>query len=58
MSLDGLSPEKIQAINHRLQEMKGIVEAVVIPAEKVAYLKVDRKQFDETEFSALVSEAV
>ena len=58
MNLEGMSQDKIEDIKKRLQTMQGIVEAVVIPSEKVAYLKVDRKQFDEEELTALVAGAV
>ncbi len=42
--LGGLSS---QAAVARLQAMPGVVEAVVVPEEGVAYLKIDRSSFDE-----------
>jgi hypothetical protein len=34
------------ALAHRLAGMDGVAEAVVVPEEGVAYLKVDRQVFD------------
>ena len=54
IDLDGLPEQKISGLSARLQSLTGVVEAVVIPAEEVVYLKVDRRQFNENELEALL----
>jgi len=51
-----LSIEEAQAIGKRLRSVPGVVEAVVVPEEATAYLKVDRDNLDVAaldEFSAV-----
>ncbi|NNJ92292.1 MAG: MFS transporter [Gammaproteobacteria bacterium] len=54
IDLEGLSEQKISGLSVKLQSLKGVVEAVVIPTEEVVYLKVDRKQFNENELEILL----
>lgn len=54
IDLDGLPEQKISGLSARLQSLTGVVEAVVIPAEEVVYLKVDRQRFNESELEALL----
>ncbi len=54
IDLDGFSEQKIKGLSVKLQALAGVVEAVVIPAEEVVYLKVDRKQFNEDELEAVL----
>ena len=52
--LDGLQAEKSGAFARELSQLAGVVEAIVIAEERVAYLKVDRTKLDETQLDALL----
>jgi predicted MFS family arabinose efflux permease len=54
IDLDGMPAKQLQGLSGRLTALSGVIEAVVIPAEEVVYLKVDRKQFNENELEALI----
>lgn len=45
-----------QTLTQRLSQIPGVAEAVVVAAEGMAYLKVDRSQLDEPALQALVAE--
>ena len=42
-----VSAEHARLLSQKLSALRGVAEAVVVPAEGVAYLKVDRRGFDE-----------
>jgi hypothetical protein len=44
LSLEGLSAEQSSVVARELAGLRGIIEAVVIADEEVAYLKIDRKK--------------
>lgn len=54
IDLDGIPEQHLPDLARRLGSLQGVIEAVVIPAEAVAYLKVDRKQLDEDALEALI----
>ena len=45
-------------LSRRLAELPGVFEALVLVNEKIAYLKVDMKGFDETNVIKLLEEGV
>ncbi|WP_339807027.1 MFS transporter, partial [uncultured Marinobacter sp.] len=47
VSLQQMAPEDAGAADRALRQVPGVRDVVVIPGEDTAYLKVDRKQFDE-----------
>ena len=55
LDLEGLKTDQSSTLNRQLGELAGIVEAVVIAEEKVAYLKIDRKKLDEAKLDALLA---
>jgi MFS family permease len=60
LDVDYESVEDAQALGGRLKQVNGVVEAVVVPADGVAYLKVDSHALDEEglrRFSACPAEA-
>jgi MFS family permease len=55
LNLGQLNAERATAIAARLARVEGVAEAVVVPEDGIAYLKVDRRVLDEArlrEFSA------
>ena len=46
-SLDGQDTVDSDALAHKLRGLAGVAEAVVVAEEGVAYLRIDRKVFDE-----------
>jgi predicted MFS family arabinose efflux permease len=52
MRVGEVDPEEAEAVAARLESLPGVAEAVVIPEEGVAYLKVDRKRLDESRLRA------
>jgi MFS family permease len=55
LNVGRVNAEHAQTMADRLKRVRGVVEAVIIPEDGVAYLKVDRKLLDEDrlrEFSA------
>ena len=55
LDLDGLKSEQSTSLARQLGELTGIVEAVVIAEEQVAYLKIDRRKLDESKLDALLA---
>ncbi|MGH8501267.1 MAG: MFS transporter [Gammaproteobacteria bacterium] len=47
LNVGPLNAERAQAMTNRLTRVKGVAEAVIIPEDGTAYLKVDRKLLDE-----------
>ena len=45
--IDGGEPEAAEQLAQRLLALAGVAEAVVVAEEGVAYLKVDKREFDE-----------
>ncbi len=50
-----LSSENANALVDQLTQIKGVAEAVVIPDDGVAYLKVDRKALDENRLREIIT---
>lgn len=46
LPLGGVQPEELRDWAQRLSSVEGVAEAVVIPEERVAYLKVDSQRLD------------
>ena len=57
MRVGEVGPEQAEAVAARLESLPGVAEAVVIPEEGVAYLKVDRKVLDESQLRAFAAPA-
>ena len=55
LDLAGMTVEKTSSFAKDLNQLAGIVEAIVIAEEQVAYLKIDRKKLDESELDALLA---
>ncbi len=55
VNLDLADPGQAARLTRRLRRLPGVVEAVVVPDEGVAYLKVDRRRFDRKQLDTLVS---
>lgn len=53
-----LSAEEAPVVAERLRAVAGVHDVVVLVEERVAYLKVDRQQFDETALAAFPATAV
>ena len=56
VDLKGVAAESLDEVSAKLSALSGVGEAVVIPAESVAYLKVDRRQLNEDDLQALLLE--
>ncbi len=54
VSLDDFSDAAIAKLQNQLNELTGVVEAVIIKEEKMAYLKLDRNLLDEAALGALL----
>lgn len=52
--LDAIAPGLVGSLAARLESLPGVVEAVVVPEEGVAYLKIDRDEFDEHAVSEVI----
>jgi len=50
ITMPDLNEVQSKALAKLLGEVKGVIEVVIIAGEKVAYLKVDRKEIDDKEF--------
>lgn len=48
-----LDPAQLDVLEQQFLALKGVHEAMIAVDEKVAYLKVDKKEFDEAQVSAL-----
>lgn len=57
-SVQAMDLGQSQELSHRLAELPGVYEALVIVNEEVAYLKVDVQGFDETSVIKLLEEGV
>lgn len=57
MRVGEVDPEEAEAVAARLESLPGVAEAVVIPEEGVAYLKVDRRVLDESQLRAFAAPA-
>jgi len=55
LDLAGMNVEKTSSFAKDLNKLAGIVEAIVIADEQVAYLKIDSKKLDETQLDALLA---
>lgn len=55
LSLDDIDDEKSVRLSAQLMQLAGVIEAVVIKDEKVAYLKIDRNRLNEDELNALIA---
>ncbi|WP_321162845.1 MFS transporter [Methylohalobius crimeensis] len=47
-------PREAPPLAHALRKLPGVVEAVVVPEESVAYLKIDKQRLDEERLEALI----
>jgi len=56
-SLTAFSADEIEQIRNQLSRIDGVVEAVIVDEEKVAYLKLDRNNLDEPALNELLSGA-
>jgi len=56
-SLAAFSADEIEQIRNQLSRIDGVVEAVIVDEEKVAYLKLDRNNLDEPALNELLSGA-
>ncbi len=54
LNVGELSQEEAGALNQRLLQIPGVVEAVVIIEDQVAYLKIDRKTIDSAALDELL----
>lgn len=54
--LQDMSPQRATALAQRLGELRGVREAVVLPDEKLAILKVDMRDWDEALALQLIGE--
>ncbi len=57
VSLAGFNHERIVQLQKELDGLTGVIEAVIISDEKVAYLKLDRNTLDESALETLLSPA-
>lgn len=48
-------PRHAAPLAHALRKLPGVIEAVVVPDERVAYLKIDRERLDPGRLEALVT---
>ena len=48
------TPEEAHTLSQQLAEINGVIEAIVIAEDGVAYLKVDQKILDENALAAAV----
>ncbi len=53
--LAGIAREDEARLADRLQAVPGVIEAVVVAEEEVAFLKVDRSRFDRAEVDAIIA---
>ncbi len=53
--LDLADPRQVAPLTRRLRRLPGVLEAVVVPEEGVAYLKVDRRRLNQKQLDTLVS---
>jgi predicted MFS family arabinose efflux permease len=51
LNIRSLAPEQLPVFSERLSTFPGVIEAVVVPEEGVAYLKIERENLDETAFT-------
>jgi len=49
---EGLSPEEVQHLQARLSAVPGVVEALVVAEEAVAFLKVNPRELDSTQLES------
>ena len=54
--LQDMSPQRATVLAQRLGELRGVREAVVLPDEKLAILKVDMRDWDEALALQLIGE--
>jgi hypothetical protein len=55
LSVGQIDAQHAKAVADRLAQVQGVAEAVIVPEDGIAYLKVDRQALDEDqlrEFSA------
>ncbi|RQW79811.1 MAG: MFS transporter [Methylococcus sp.] len=52
LNIEGIAPSASSKLNGRLLAVPGVVEAVVVPEDGVAYLKIDKQQLDRDALAA------
>jgi MFS family permease len=52
LNIEGIAPSASSKLNGRMLAVPGVVEAVVVPEDGVAYLKIDKQQFDRDALAA------
>jgi hypothetical protein len=52
LNIEGIAPSASLKLNGRLLAVPGVAEAVVVPEDGVAYLKVDKQQLDRDALTA------
>lgn len=55
LELEGLKADQSTSLARQLTELAGVIEAVVIADEQMAYLKVNSKELNESELDALLA---
>ena len=54
LNLCDIDSEQRQQLNHHLAGVTGVEEVRYAPDDKISYLKVDKKQYDEESVKALL----
>ena len=57
LRLEGVTDAGAKDLSHRLREVRGVVEVVIIVQDAVAYLKVDRRTVDDEALRAISLDA-
>ena len=58
ISISELNEDQARILSHRLRTVRGVIEAVVIPGDRTAYLKVDSPTLDEIALATVTANLI